>query len=48
MPGVLLELGFVNHPRDRKRLVTDEFQRGVAAAVVKGIKVFLGDAKKND
>lgn len=48
MPGVLLELGFINNARDRKRLVTDDFQRSVAAAVVRGIKVFLGDAKKND
>lgn len=48
MPGVLLELGFINHPRDRARMVTDEFQRSVAAAVVRGMKGFLGDAKKND
>lgn len=48
MPGVLLELGFINHPRDRARMVTDDFQRSVAAAVVRGIKGFLGDAKKND
>jgi N-acetylmuramoyl-L-alanine amidase len=48
MPGVLLELGFINHSRDRARLVQEDFQRGVAAAVVRGIKVFLGDAKKND
>lgn len=48
MPGVLLELGFINHPRDRKRLVQEDFQRSVAAAVVRGVKVFLGDAKKND
>jgi N-acetylmuramoyl-L-alanine amidase len=48
MPGVLLELGFINHPRDRARMVTDDFQRSVAAAVVRGMKGFLGDAKKND
>ncbi len=43
MPGVLLELGFINHPKDRARMVTQDFQEKVAAAVVKGIKVFLGD-----
>ncbi|MEZ0327603.1 MAG: N-acetylmuramoyl-L-alanine amidase [Fimbriimonas sp.] len=43
MPGVLLELGFLNHPKDRARMVTKDFQESVAAAVVKGIKVFLGD-----
>jgi N-acetylmuramoyl-L-alanine amidase len=45
MPGVLLELGFINHPVDRARLVTKDFQEKVAAAVVKGIKVFLGDGR---
>jgi N-acetylmuramoyl-L-alanine amidase len=48
MPGVLLELGFINHPKDRARMVTEDFQQSVAAAVVRGMKVFLGDAKKND
>jgi N-acetylmuramoyl-L-alanine amidase len=43
MPGVLLELGFINHSRDRARMVTQDFQEKAAAAVVKGIKVFLGD-----
>jgi len=47
MPGVLLELGFINHSRDRNRMVTQDFQTNVAAAVVRGIKVFLGDAEKN-
>lgn len=46
MPGVLIEFGFINYSRDRKRLVSDEFQHSVAAAVVKGIKVYLGDANK--
>ncbi len=43
MPGVLLELGFINHPTDRARMITKDFQEKVAAAVVKGIKVFLGN-----
>ncbi|HSI12984.1 MAG TPA: N-acetylmuramoyl-L-alanine amidase, partial [Chthoniobacter sp.] len=45
MPGVLLELGFINHPTDRARLATKDFQEKVAVAVVKGIKVFLGDGR---
>jgi len=48
MPGVLLELGFINNAKDRKRLVADDFQQSVAKAVVQGIKVFLGDAKEKD
>jgi N-acetylmuramoyl-L-alanine amidase len=48
MPGVLLELGFINHPRDRARMITADFQHSVAAAVVKGLRVFLGDAETNE
>ena len=44
MPGVLLELGFINHPHDVKRMCETEFQKLVPAAVVKGLKVYLGDA----
>ena len=45
MPGVLCEFGFINQPTDRSRMVTSDFQRAVAAAVMRGIKVYLGDAK---
>jgi N-acetylmuramoyl-L-alanine amidase len=44
MPGVLLELGFINHPKDVKRMCQPEFQKAVPAAIVRGLKVFLGDA----
>ncbi|MEQ1936523.1 MAG: N-acetylmuramoyl-L-alanine amidase, partial [Fimbriimonadaceae bacterium] len=45
MPGVLLELGFVNHEKDRNILRTTAFQSDVSKAIVKGIKVYLGDEK---
>jgi N-acetylmuramoyl-L-alanine amidase len=45
MPGVLLELGFINHPRDRARMLKPDYPAAVAKAVTQGIKVFLGDAK---
>jgi N-acetylmuramoyl-L-alanine amidase len=45
MPGVLLEMGFVDSARDRRRIVTDEFRDAITSAVVKGIKEYLGDAK---
>ncbi len=45
MPGVLLELGFINHSRDRARMREAQFQRAVAAAIVKGVRVFLGDVE---
>ncbi len=41
--AVLLELGFINHPRDRARMVTADFQTKIAAAIVRGVRDFLGD-----
>lgn len=43
MPGVLIEFGFINHNVDRKRMITEDFHSDVAGAIVKGLKVFLGD-----
>lgn len=43
MPGVLLELGFINNARDRARIRQPEYHRAVAIATVKGIKTFLGE-----
>jgi N-acetylmuramoyl-L-alanine amidase len=45
MPAVLLELGFINHARDRGTIVNKEFHIHVAQAVVKGLKVYVGDGK---
>ncbi len=48
MPAVLLELGFINNAKDLKRLQEAEFQSSVALAVVKGLKVFVGDGSKEN
>lgn len=45
MPSVLLELGFINHAADLRRIRSEEFRKRVASAVVKGLKVFLGDGQ---
>lgn len=45
MPGVLLELGFINNAKDRKRMMEKDYQERVARAVVKGLRVYLGDVK---
>jgi len=47
MPGVLIEFGFINNAHDRKTMATSEFQDSVTKAVVRGLKVYLGDAKTN-
>ena len=44
VPAVLIELGFINHAVDRKRLMSSDFQNKVAAAIVQGVKVFLGES----
>jgi len=43
MPAVLVECGFINHNFDRKRMMTDDFQSAIAGAIVKGLKVYLGN-----
>jgi len=40
--AVLLELGFINHPKDRARMNTDDFKTKVAAAIARGIQNYLG------
>lgn len=43
MPAILIEMGFINHPTDRKRIVQSSFHEDVARAIVDGIKIFIGD-----
>jgi len=42
MPAVLMELGFMNNANDRPKLVNKDVQETMAAAIVKGVKVYLG------
>jgi len=46
MPCILIETGYINTLVDRNRLVDPTVQKGMAAAIVKGVKEFLGDAKQ--
>lgn len=45
VPAVLIECGFLNHKTDRERMMSAEFQSQAAAAIVKGLKVFVGEAQ---
>ncbi len=47
MPGVLLELAFVNHRADRAEMTKADFPDRIAKAVLKGLSKFLGDSKSN-
>ena len=37
MPSVLIETGFISNPREEKRLTSANYQKRIAAAVVKGV-----------
>jgi N-acetylmuramoyl-L-alanine amidase len=45
MPAVLLELGFINNRSDRARMTSETYPSDVARAVVRGLRVYLGDVK---
>jgi len=42
MPAILLEVGFINHPDDEKKLFDPDFQDRVADAIVAGIYEYFG------
>lgn len=42
MPAVLVEVAYLNHEKDRKLLLDPAFQKKIAEAIVRGIKVYLG------
>jgi N-acetylmuramoyl-L-alanine amidase len=41
MPGLVVELGFATNPEERKRLTSEETQRAIARALVKGIRDYF-------
>lgn len=41
MPAVLLEVGYISHPGEAKRLVDPEYQSRIAGAIASGIGSFL-------
>ncbi|HWD38100.1 MAG TPA: N-acetylmuramoyl-L-alanine amidase, partial [Fimbriimonas sp.] len=47
-PAVLIEMGFLNCAKDRARMMTEDFQDAVTTAVVKGLRIYLGDSKPNE
>ncbi len=46
MPAVLLELGFINHTKDLKRMIQPDFHAKVAESVVKGLGTYLGNGEE--
>lgn len=41
MPGLIVELGFATNPEERKRLTSEETQRAIARALVRGLRDYF-------
>jgi N-acetylmuramoyl-L-alanine amidase len=41
VPAVLIEVGYINHARDRQKLLNEVFQQRVAQAIVAGIRGYV-------
>lgn len=41
MPAVLIEVGYLTHPKEEQKMWEDEFQKQVAVSIVEGIKEYL-------
>jgi len=48
MPAILLELGFINHTKDLKRMIQPDFHLKVAESVVRGLGTYLGNGEKQE
>lgn len=46
MPAVLLEVGFISHDEEGRRLRTREYQERVADAVTEGIRLFRNETRR--
>jgi N-acetylmuramoyl-L-alanine amidase len=46
MPGVLVEIGFINNPEEEEYLNTHQGQKEVASAILRGIMAYKSDAEK--
>ena len=46
MPGVLVEIGFINNPQEEAYLNSEKGQHEVAMAIYRGIKAYKGEVEK--
>jgi N-acetylmuramoyl-L-alanine amidase len=46
MPAVLLELGFLSHPEEARRLRSPEYQERIAAAIAEGVRAFRAETRR--
>ena len=45
-PSILVEVGYISHPRERKRLFTPAYQELIAKGIAEGIQSYLNNRKR--
>jgi N-acetylmuramoyl-L-alanine amidase len=45
-PSVLIELGYISHPKERKRLFNTSYQNLLAKGIVEGVENYLENRRK--
>ncbi len=45
-PSILVEVGYISHPRERKRLFNTHYQELIAKGIAEGVDNYLGNRKK--
>lgn len=45
-PSILVEVGYISHPRERKRLFTPAYQEFIAKGIAEGVNNYLNNRKK--
>ena len=45
-PSILIEVGYISHPKERKRLFTPAYQELIAKGIAEGVNNYLHNRKK--
>jgi len=45
-PSILVEVGYISHPKERKRLFTPKYQELIAKGIAEGIDTYLSNRRK--
>lgn len=45
-PSILVEVGYISHPTERKRLFTPRYQELIAKGIAEGVDIYLNNRKK--
>jgi len=45
-PSILVEVGYITNPKERKRLFTSDYQEEIAEGIVEGVNRYLDNRKK--